>query len=81
MPLDKKDYQRAQLLWLKRYINLRAALPLLSLGFGDADRFERSCRLVAAVLPPQRVITMPGGHEWKTWREIFEQFLKRGLIP
>jgi pimeloyl-ACP methyl ester carboxylesterase len=77
---DKKDYQRAQLLWLKQYIKPRPPLPLLSLGFGESDRFEQSNRLIAAVLPARNVFTMRGGHEWKTWREIFEQFLKSGLM-
>ena len=79
-PPDKKDYQRAQLQWLKRYISPRPPLPILTLGFGESDRFERSNRLIAEVLPARNVFTTRGGHEWKTWREIFEQFLKSGLI-
>ena len=79
-PLDKKDYQRAQLLWLKSYLNPNPALPVLALGFGDSDRFRLSNRMLAGILPAGRVVTVPGGHDWKTWAGIFEKFVRAGLF-
>jgi pimeloyl-ACP methyl ester carboxylesterase len=78
---EKNDYQRAQLVWLKRYINRQGPLPRLSIGFGESDRFERSNRIVAAILPARDVFKTQGKHDWKTWRVVFEQFMKSGLMP
>lgn len=76
---DKKDYQRAQLLWLTKHVSY-PGFPILAIGFGASDRFERSNRLVGALLPARNVFVIPGDHDWKTWREIFELFLKSGLM-
>ena len=59
-----------------RYIKSRDAdaLPLY-LGFGRDDRFSTAHELLAAVLPPDRVAKIAGGHEWSTWSALWEIFL------
>ncbi len=52
----------------------RATLPL-HLGFGQDDRFAASQRLMADALSPEDVDVVPGGHEWATWRRLWENFL------
>ena len=55
------------------------ALPahsrLLYLGFGRDDRFAAAHRLLAEALPPDAVDVVPGGHDWRTWKMLWENFL------
>lgn len=48
---------------------------LLHLGFGRYDRFAAAHRLLAAALPPDATDVVPGGHDWRTWKTLWENFL------
>lgn len=48
---------------------------LVYLGFGRDDRFATAHRLLAQVLPPDAVEVVPGGHDWRTWSTLWENFL------
>jgi len=52
------------------------AMPV-HLGFGAADRFAGSHRLMATALPPESVDVVPGGHEWPTWLHLWKNFLAK----
>jgi enterochelin esterase-like enzyme len=41
------------------------------LGFGIEDIFVEQCRILADVLLPEQVFTVPGGHDWPTWKKLF----------
>ena len=41
------------------------------LGFSREDKFADQCRVIADVLPPEQVFTVPGGHDWVTWKKLF----------
>jgi hypothetical protein len=43
------------------------ALPPLILGDGGENWFAHSHHLLAVALPPERVFTTPGGHNWPEW--------------
>lgn len=45
------------------------------LGLGSEDRFARRHRLMAAALTAESVDTVAGGHDWPTWRRLWENFL------
>jgi Serine aminopeptidase, S33 len=63
-----------------RFIKEQRARPSpLHLGFGGDDRFADSHRLMAAALSPENVDLVPGGHEWPTWRRLWENFLDKRL--
>jgi pimeloyl-ACP methyl ester carboxylesterase len=49
----------------------------LYIGYGMHDRFARSNALVAARLSSERVVALPGGHDWRTWKRLWETFLSR----
>src|SRR5262245_55765928 len=69
------DYQRQLWQWLKRYTAPDASLPVLYLGYGERDAFAPGHRLLAAVLPRERIFVDAGKHDWPTWRRLWEQFL------
>jgi pimeloyl-ACP methyl ester carboxylesterase len=56
------------------------SLPV-HLGLGREDRFARRHALMAAVLPPDSVDLVSGGHDWPTWRRLWERFLDARLAP
>lgn len=51
------------------------------LGFGTEDRLAEGHRLLAAVLPADRVFRAPGDHDWPSWRAVWQQWLALGLLP
>ena len=57
------------------------APPRILLAFGEQDRFAATHRLLARALPPSQVFTVPGRHEWKTWKTLWEKMLNAGVLP
>ena len=60
---------------------LRAGSLPVHLGLGREDRFGRRHRLMAAALAPESVDVVPGGHDWPTWRSLWDRFLDARLVP
>ncbi len=58
-----------------------AAAPRLVLGYGTEDRFAEGHRLLAQTLAAADVLTAPGGHTWAPWRQLWGQWLDRGVLP
>jgi pimeloyl-ACP methyl ester carboxylesterase len=65
-----------------RYIqSLRSGTLAVHLGLGREDRFAQRHQLMAAALAPADVDIVPGGHDWLTWRRLWERFLDRRFAP
>ena len=60
---------------------LRAGSLSVHLGLGREDRFGPRHALMAAALAPDSVDVVPGGHDWRTWRTLWERFLDARLAP
>lgn len=58
-----------------RYIKTRDDSRPLFLGYGREDRFSASHDLMAAALPQNWVDVIAGGHDWRTWSKLWENFL------
>ena len=71
------DYLRQLWLWLGRCIPQAQGCPRIFLGFGREDRFVRAGRLLAAALPAEQVVEVPGEHDWGPWQQIFSLSLPR----
>ena len=67
--------------WLKGYAQRSSEMPNLLIGFGDGDRFAQPNSLLTAVLPKARGMIVPGGHDWKTWHQLWTQFLDTSSFP
>lgn len=89
-PFSGADYQRETWRWLQAHQAHQAqdagpsgasGSPPLWLGYGEKDRYREGDRLLAAVLPAERVFTAPGGHAWKAWRVLWEKLVKAGALP
>jgi pimeloyl-ACP methyl ester carboxylesterase len=80
-PLPLEQMETRLWRWLQAQVKLPAGAPALYLGYGTDDRFADSHRLLAAALPPQRVFTTPGGHDWAPWRRLWQQVLAVLPLP
>ena len=79
-PLAPDDFQRRLWVWLKGYEGGPEGRLPLYLGLGRSDGFARANGMAAEALPPERVFTAPGGHGWKAWRNLWEQFVRTGAL-
>jgi pimeloyl-ACP methyl ester carboxylesterase len=75
--IDEDDEERR--LW--RFLKTRTPqAPRMHLGLGREDRFGDRHQLLAAALQPDEVDTVPGGHDWPTWRRLWDNFLDARLV-
>ncbi len=65
------------LLWLQTHLATPEAPPAIYLGYALQDRFAPAHTLLAQQLPAERVTTTPGGHDWPSWRALWQQLLSR----
>lgn len=61
---------------LKSYESSERSLNRLYLGYGLEDKFATPDGLLAALLPPEQVFTIEGGHHWPVWRALWNAILK-----
>lgn len=82
-PLPPEQAEMRLWRWLQTQTKLPAGSgsPAVYLAYGTEDRFADSHRLLAAALPPQRVFTTPGGHDWAPWRRLWQQVLAVLPLP
>jgi enterochelin esterase-like enzyme len=69
--LAESDAERR--IW--RFIKTRVDPAKLFLGYGKDDRFSAGHEMLAAALPADWVEVVAGGHEWRTWLNLWENFL------
>ena len=58
-----------------RHLKARVGAPSLYLGYGQEDRFSAAHALLAGELPADAVDVIAGGHDWRTWTKLWENFL------
>jgi len=61
---------------LKRYERSGLTRGRVYLGYGREDKFAGADGMLAAVLLSDQVFTMAGGHDWKTWRQLWDVILR-----
>jgi hypothetical protein len=84
-PREVADYERQLWAWLKGFSGApsssRTTIPTeLYLGYGLSDELAPADKLVADVLHPDRVFTARGGHDWRTWTDLWRQVLAAGVL-
>jgi pimeloyl-ACP methyl ester carboxylesterase len=55
-------------------------VPKIYLGYGTNDRFTYAQDLLASLLPPGQVIAIDGGHDWSTWKKLWDRFLDQNIF-
>ena len=74
---EEGDFQRLWQ-WLKAHAASGEGPPLW-LGVGQDDDFAPAVQLLSDLLPPDRSLVVEGGHDWKVWRGLWDDFLRRGI--
>jgi pimeloyl-ACP methyl ester carboxylesterase len=74
------DEERVFLAWLQSDLFLTPTMPKIYLAYGAEDRFAPASKLLSELLPPQQVMTLPGGHDWRTWLALWLHFLDRKIF-
>jgi pimeloyl-ACP methyl ester carboxylesterase len=74
-PRNQPDFQQHMWAWFKA-----GPTTPIYLGWGMEDGFAPMNGLLGKTLPPERVFTAPGGHDWKAWTNLWEQFLETGAL-
>jgi pimeloyl-ACP methyl ester carboxylesterase len=70
---DFTTSERRLLTWL----GTGEGLPDMYLAYGTDDRFAAAHRLLADLLPAERVVTAPGGHDWPAWHHLWHGLMLR----
>ena len=72
-PTDLSDpYQRVWK-WLQQYREAGAPMPPLTLGFARQESLATAHRQLAQLLPADRVFEVDGGHNWVSWRQLWQR--------
>ena len=69
------DLEREAWLWLAQRED---GGPPVHCYFASGDRFAEGQRRMAGAIAPDRVRELPGGHDWKAWRALWDAFLANG---
>jgi pimeloyl-ACP methyl ester carboxylesterase len=73
--IHQEDYPRVLWAWLKEnHAEQQSRLPIY-LGYGKSDMFAKANALLASVLPGTHVYSLAGGHEWQTWKKLWDRML------
>ncbi len=76
-PFAPDDRERRLLAWLRGFLADPDRARTIHAAFGTEDRFAASIELLADALPAERVVRMPGGHDWATWAALWSAMLDR----
>lgn len=68
------DWQRMLWDWLKTAI-VDHPDKIVYLGYGSDDPYKRGHQLLGALLPPDRVYAIDGGHDYETFKSLWKIFL------
>lgn len=75
-----RDDERAWWHWLCNQAKAGKWHPPVYMGTGCEDRFLRGQRLLAALLPADRVLILSGPHAWPTWQSLWHDWLDHGHL-
>ena len=75
--IGKRDHERALLSHVRSKVQAADSFPVIYLGFGSDDRYRGASEVLAELLPPDRVIMNPGGHDWETWKTLWHMMLDK----
>lgn len=69
---DRSQPDRAFLTWLAT-----TPLPPTLVGRAQQDRFATTATLLTELLPPGRLVSVPGEHDWTSWDRLWRNMLEQ----
>jgi pimeloyl-ACP methyl ester carboxylesterase len=76
---DEED----RIIWsrLKLFAAPENSAGRIYLGYGRDDRFAETNRFFETILPAGQTVTISGGHDWQTWRRLWDALITGALRP
>ncbi len=75
--IGNRDYERALLERIRCSPIGSDKFPAVYLGFGQDDRYRGGSMLLLKRISPQHVVTTTGGHDWETWKALWNMMLDK----
>jgi pimeloyl-ACP methyl ester carboxylesterase len=75
MSRERDEPDRAFLTWLAT--TAPARLPWMLVGHAREDRFANTAAMLADLIPAERMIGVPGGHDWTSWTLLWHLMLEQ----
>lgn len=72
-PTDLSDPYQVVWKWLQQYGEPGAPVPPMTLGFARQESLAPGQRLLAQLLPADSVFEVDGGHNWVSWRQLWQR--------
>jgi pimeloyl-ACP methyl ester carboxylesterase len=76
----KEALERSIWAWIKECYAKKGCTFLMYLGYGRDDRFTYAQDFLASFMQPEHVITIDGGHDWRTWKKIWLMLLNKNVF-
>jgi len=73
-----KNWQRMLWCWLKENVAENPSRPIY-LGYGRKDPYAAGQQLLARILPADHVFTVPGGHDYESFKTLWGMYLDYGI--
>jgi pimeloyl-ACP methyl ester carboxylesterase len=75
------DDQEDRIIWrrLKLFATPEKSAGRVYLGFGREDRFAATNRFFGTILPAKQVVSVPGRHDWQTWKLLWDTLITGAL--
>ena len=64
--------------WLREQKRAATRLPIF-IGWGNEDRFASGIAAYAEQMPEAHIETLPGGHEWPVWANLWQRFCAQDI--
>jgi len=74
-PAAKLTPEQGVIAWIRDCHAGFGQWPEIRLAYGTEDRFAAAHRLLAEILPADKVVSAPGGHDWRTWSLLWDRLL------
>jgi hypothetical protein len=79
---DKGDFSTDLWRWLSSYsVAGDKFLPSPYIGYGTEDFLAPPNRIFGSILPPERHMQVPGGHDWPPWKVLWADWLDKAPLP
>lgn len=79
--LENRNGQDGLWEWLLERRGRQDGAPTIFLAYGEQDKFAHVNELLARFLKQSNVVHLPGEHDWKTWKALWDEVLDRHRFP
>ncbi len=76
-----KKWQKELWNYIKEVTSSSDSKPVIYLAYGTDDAYGPTSRVLAEVIPRERVFKSKGGHNWRAWTPLWKDFIDNSPLP